>query len=173
MKEDTRRQLKTLRNALSVEERNAKAEAICRLFMGSYGGYSSFLAYSSIRSEVPTEGLIQALLASGKQVFLPRVEGDDIAVVPYGELERGSFGILEPAGKATEIVPEVCIVPLLGINREGYRIGYGKGFYDRYLKGHKCISVGLGYSFQLADFVKDPWDMKLDAFISEDGIIRF
>ncbi len=172
-KAEQRKRLKDMRNALSLEARNAMAEAIQEAFMKAYGQYSSYMAYSAIRSEVPTEGIIQALLACGKQVYLPRVEGEDIVPVQYGELSKGAFGILEPAGEAACITPEVCIVPLLGVNKDGYRIGYGKGFYDRYLKAHECISVGIGYSLQMADFAEDPWDKKLDAFISEDGVIVF
>ncbi|MCD8286655.1 MAG: 5-formyltetrahydrofolate cyclo-ligase [Clostridia bacterium] len=172
-KAEARKQLKTTRNALSEEERNARAEAITELIMSSYVRFHSFLVYSAIRSEVPTEPLIQALLSCGKQVFLPRVEGEDIVPVPYGALHAGAYGILEPAGPAADIIPEVCIVPLLGINKGGYRIGYGKGYYDRYLVSHKCLAVGIGYAFQMADFTEDPWDVKLDAFVSEDGIISF
>ncbi len=172
-KAEQRKQLKMMRNALSLEERCAKAAAIQDAFMKAYGQYSSYMAYSSIRSEVPTDGITQALLACGKQVYLPRVEGEDIVPVRYGELSLGAFGILEPAGEAAGITPEVCIVPLLGVNRDGYRIGYGKGFYDRYLKAHECLSVGIGYSFQMADFAEDPWDKKLDAFVSEDGLTVF
>ncbi|MCD8307751.1 MAG: 5-formyltetrahydrofolate cyclo-ligase [Clostridia bacterium] len=172
-KTELRKQLKAMRNALSAEERRGKAADIAEAFIRSYGRFSSFMAYSAIRSEVPTEGLIQALLDLGRQVFLPRVEGEDIVPVPYGELSAGAFGILEPAGKAADTAPDVCIVPLLGINREGYRIGYGKGFYDRYLRTHKCLAVGIGYACQIADFAQDPWDEPLDAFISEDGITVF
>ncbi len=141
--------------------------------MAEYGAFNSFLVYSSIRSEVPTDGLIQVLTELGKQVYLPRVEGDDIVAVPYGELKIGAFGIQEPVGDAFDGCPDVCVVPLLGVNSKGYRIGYGRGFYDRYFKTHKCLRVGIGYGIQQTDFTEDAWDEPLDAFICEGMVVEY
>ena len=86
--------------------------------------------------EVDTHGLIKALLAAGKEVFLPRVEGSEIVPVQYfgGEsaLVKNSYGIFEPAGDGYEGGIDVCITPLLAVNSRGYRLGYGGGYYDRF-----------------------------------------
>ena len=71
-------------------------------------------------------------------------------------------------------VPEVTVVPLLAVNGRGFRLGYGGGFYDRYLKGSATIKVGLGYAFQLTDELSpDEWDEPLDMFICERGVYHF
>ena len=67
----------------------------------------------------------------------------------------------------------MTVVPLLAVNSRGYRVGYGKGFYDRYLSAAKTLKVGLGYYFQLEDFDEDGWDQPLDAFVCERGIFYF
>ena len=65
-------------------------------------------------------------------------------------------------------------MPLLAVNPRGYRLGYGGGYYDRYLKDARTLKVGLGYSFQLTEeFEEDGWDQPLDEFICERGIYRF
>ena len=60
------------------------------------------------------------------------------------------------------------------MNGRGYRLGYGKGFYDKFLRGRpEILKVGLGYSFQLSEFNEDGWDIPLDAFVSDTGVIKF
>lgn len=169
-KDELRAFMKIKRRYLGDVQRQAFDEMICADFMTAYGNYDSFLLYSSVRGEAGTDLIIRALLAADKQVFLPRVEGGDIAAVPYGTLKAGVFGIPEPSGERYCGDIDVTVVPLLAVNPRGYRIGYGRGFYDRYLRDRKTRRVGLGYFMQLSDFTEEVWDEPLDEFLCERGI---
>ncbi len=174
MKDELREKFKILRKYFSGVRREEADRAIAECFMSAFGRYESFFIYNSFGTEADTKGLISLLLSEGKQVFLPRVEGKEIVPVPYGPCSAGAYGIQEPCGKAYEGTADVTVVPLLAVNSKGYRLGYGGGFYDRYLKGAQTVKAGLGYGFQLTDqFTEDEWDEPLDLFLCERGIYHF
>ena len=125
-----------------------------------------------MRSEVNTEQIISELTAAGKRVRVPRVANGVMSDVKNeGELEL-VFGIPQPVAGADEPCG-VVLPPLLAFDEEGYRVGYGGGYYDKYLKNAKTKKVGLGYSFQIEDFKEDEWDVPLDLFICEKGIYDY
>ena len=172
-KEKLRAYLKNLRSDFLGEERAQADNAILQNFLGHFKKFNSFFIYNSFKYEADTNLIIAELLKSGKKVYLPRVEGENMVAVPYRkEMQKGAFGIYEPQGQAFEGDIEVTVIPLLGVNSQGYRIGYGKGFYDRYLKDRKTLKAGLGYSFQMTEFKQDEWDIPLDYFVCEKGIYR-
>lgn len=173
MKDDLRYKLKVKRRYFQGVRREYADMAIAENFISAYGGMASFFIYNSFGDEADTSALISALIKADKQVFLPRVEGEDIVPVPFGETKRGAFGIEEPTGQAYSGDIEVTVVPLLAINDKGYRIGYGKGYYDRFLRNRATLKVGLGYSFQIENFNGDEWDVPMDAFVTERGIYYF
>ena len=174
MKSQLRKEFKAMREKFTGELRSAADRAILNEFMRAYGSNNSFFIYNSIGAEADTSALISSLLKQGKSVFLPRVEGKDMVAAPYGKLKAGFGGIPEPVTQAFRGYAAVTVIPLLAINPRGYRLGYGGGFYDRYLKGKKTLKVGLGYAFQLTDeLCEDGWDEPLDIFITERGIYRF
>ncbi|MDE7401618.1 MAG: 5-formyltetrahydrofolate cyclo-ligase, partial [Clostridia bacterium] len=123
--------------------------------------------------------LISRLIAEGKSVYLPRVEGQNIVPVKFSgkkeELKMSALGISEPTGQAYGGPIDVCITPLLAVNSRGYRLGYGGGYYDRYFAdGKKILKVGIGYSLQYTDELQEEEnDVPLDIFVSERGIITF
>ena len=89
----------------------------------------------------------------------------------------GPFGARVPA-EAEEVVPEVLIVPLVAFDARGYRLGYGGGFYDRTLEGlraaRKTVAIGYAFSAQAMDEVPlEPTDQRLDAMVTEAGVIWF
>lgn len=170
MKDEIRKKLKKTRLDFCGIARQRADEAIFKNFTERFGGYNSFFIYNSISGEADTSKIISALRRDGKSVFLPRVEGKDMVAVTYGHMRKGAFGIEEPTGQAFEGNIDVTVIPLIAVNKRGYRIGYGKGFYDRYLKNRDTVKVGLCYSFQIADFKEDEWDVPLDYIISEKGI---
>lgn len=144
--------------------------AILDNFINAFSGYESFFIYNSFGLEADTGRITDYLLKAGKKVYLPRVEGDNIVAVPYGQTVKGAFGIEEPTGQAYGGQIDVTVIPLLAVNSKGVRVGYGKGYYDRYLKNADTLKVGLGYDFQREEFEGKPYDIPLDLFLCEKGI---
>lgn len=173
MKDELRKKLKIKRKYFQNIVRQEADRAICEDFLAAFSAYDSFFIYNSFGSEASTELIIEALLSLDKKVFLPRVESEDIVAVPYGKTRAGKFGIEEPEGQAYSGDIDICVVPLLAVNMQGFRIGYGGGYYDRYLKKSSAKRVGLGYGFQIEDFTPDPWDEKLNYYVCERGIYSF
>ncbi len=176
MKDKLRKQLKKERENFCGVQRICADSAIAQNFLSAYGGYESYFVYNSFGGEADTSRIIKELLKAGKRVYLPRVEGENMVAVPYTDktpLTEGAFGIKEPQGQAFRGKIDVIIIPLLAVNSNGYRIGYGKGFYDRFLKHTNSLKAGIGYSFQQREFINDCWDEPLNAFVSEKGIITF
>ena len=96
-------------------------------------------------------------------------------MVSKGELARGSYGICEPTGERELFGDEntLCVVPAAVFSKDGYRIGYGKGYYDRFLADFKGISVGFSYDATLVDSLPfDEYDARLDMIITEKGVYR-
>lgn len=172
-KEQIRKVMKIKRRYFQNVVRQASDNMICENFLLAYGDFDSFFIYNSFSDEADTSQIIGALRAAGKRVYLPRVEGDGLAAVEFGECDRGAFGIFEPRGQAFGGLIDVSVIPLLAVNGAGQRIGYGKGFYDRYLKDRQTVKVGIGYSFQIADFCGEEQDVPLDAFVCEKGIYTY
>ena len=178
-KDELRYKYKIKRKYFQHSAREVADGAICDALFAELGGYESFFIYYSFGAEADTHAIIGNLLKSGKRVYLPRVEGDNMLAVRYtgdaDKLVKNSFGIYEPQGEAAEERIEVCIAPLLAVNPKGYRLGYGGGYYDRFFKQNKgVLKVGLGYYLQYTeDFTEEEWDEPLDKFISERGIMYF
>ena len=136
----------------------------------------SFFVYCSVGTEADTRALIAALLAAKKRVCLPRISGGEMLSSPYfgGELSRGAYGIPAPAA-GQDCLCEVTVTPLLAADGEGYRLGYGGGYYDRYFASHPpSLRVGLGYSVQFADRLpRGEHDIPLHALVTENALLRF
>lgn len=173
MKSEIRNTMKIKRRYLGEIQRKAFDEMIFENFLAAYGRYDSFLIYNSFSTEARTDLIIEALIARGKRVYLPRVEGENIVAGPYGGMKKGAYGIYEPTGEKYKGAIDLTVVPLLAVNERGFRIGYGGGYYDRYLKNNDTLKVGLGYYFQFTGFDGEEYDIPLDEFICERGIYRF
>ena len=132
--------------------------------------------YYSIGSEVQTHDLIQEFFNQGKDFALPRVEKNDLVfkkISSLADLEPGSFGVMEPKEKCETVKNlDVILVPSIALTREGYRLGYGFGFYDRYLHGKKSKKIGMSYAKNvLRTFPHDNHDVKMDCLVTEDAVI--
>ena len=129
------------------------------------------LTYVSLKKEVDTIKLIKYSLEEGKRVAVPKCEGKDITfyyIYTLEDLEEGKFGILEP--KTNELVNNfensICIIPGIAFDKENNRLGYGKGFYDRFLESYKGMKIGLTYKECICDKIDiDENDMKMDKVI--------
>ena len=133
-------------------------------------------AYYSIGSEVQTHDLLQEFFNQGKEISIPRVDENDLIfkkISSFSDLELGNFSVMEPKEKCEDIKSlDVILVPAIALTIEGYRLGYGFGFYDRYLLGKKSKKIGLCYSKQvLKSFPHDDHDIKMDCIVTEDKII--
>lgn len=169
-KQQIRGKIKIKRKYFQGIRREMADLAILDNFINAFSGYESFFIYNSFGLETSTKLIIDELLKTGKRIYLPRVEGDNIVAVPYGQTKKGTLGIEEPTGQAYEGALDVTVIPLLAVNSKGVRIGYGKGYYDRYLKTVNTLKVGLGYDFQREEFEGEPHDIPLDLFLCEKGI---
>ncbi len=131
------------------------------------------LLYSALSDEVPTQGLMDELVAQGKTVLLPRVIDDkDMELRRYTgpqDLQEGAYGILEPTGERfTDYnVIDIAIIPGMAFDAEGHRLGRGKGYYDRFLSRVPYIyKIGLCFSWQMVDHVPcDEHDIVMDEVI--------
>ncbi|MBI1663190.1 MAG: 5-formyltetrahydrofolate cyclo-ligase [Nitrosopumilus sp.] len=134
-------------------------------------------AYYPIGSEILTQDIIQELLSNGKQVFLPRVSEGQMGfkkMSDFSSLESGSFDIMEPKIECeTENNLDVILVPTVGITPKGVRLGYGHGFYDKFLANHKTTTISLTLEKQVVKNIpKSDHDMPIDWIVTEDRIIE-
>lgn len=175
MKNEIRKKMKIKRKYFGEIVRQEADRVILETFLQAFSKYDSFFIYNSFSTEARTDWIIEELLRAGKRVYIPRVEGENMVAVPYfgGELQKGAFGIPEPEGQAYSGEIEVTVIPLLAVNSKGFRVGYGGGFYDRYLRGKNTPKVGMGYGFQLEEFEEEPHDVPLDIYLCERGIYDF
>lgn len=143
------------------------------------------MSYISYRNEVNTYPLNKSLLDSGKQVFLPYCIKDKkrIEITPVYDLKNdlveGSYGIKEPAPELRQhYSPEaldIIVVPAVAFSQKGYRIGYGGGYYDRFLPQlpERTISFGLTYDkLLLPELPKESHDIPVDYVVTEKQIIN-
>ncbi len=146
---------------------------------GVLNNADTVLIYKSTDIEVSTDGIIEYCLKSDKKIAIPRCfEGHRMKFYYYDgneELERSKYGILEPYENIEhEVVYSdntVCIVPALAIDKTGYRLGYGGGFYDRFLAEHSNIlPVIICYSENIIDsLVHDQFDRRAALAVTENG----
>ena len=141
--------------ALVAQEKQAErdAEILSRLLvLPEYRHCKTVFTYVSKRGEVATESLIQAAWASGKQVAVPRCNAQNgemqfYQITSWNDLQKGKFGLREPNNACLLADPSqtdaLCIVPGLCFDANGYRIGYGGGYYDRFLPQFAGKTVGL------------------------------
>ena len=133
----------------------------------------TILLYCALPDEVPTMELLDRLIAQRKRVLLPRVVSDtEMEVHCYSgknDLEKGAFGILEPVGErfTDNASIDVAVVPGMAFDREGHRLGRGRGYYDRFLSRIPYIyKIGVCFPWQLVDSVPtDEHDIKMDCVI--------
>ncbi len=166
-KEKVRRRALETRDALAEEWRLETSRIIVEKLLASewYQQSEILLSYSSIRSEVETRELNERVQADGKQLFLPRTDAEKKNMCFYKvedlkKLKKGNFGVSEPRGsEAVEQVMEsgayskekiLMVMPGVAFDEKGYRLGYGGGFYDRYLQryGTMLTSVMIAFAEQ-------------------------
>jgi 5-formyltetrahydrofolate cyclo-ligase len=140
--------------------------------------------YFPLGSEVRTEEIINVAVSSRKKVALPRVESGGMKFYQINDkpfksddLVIGRFGVREPIKKGEEVTKiDLLIVPGIVFDSQGSRIGYGRGYFDRFIAGAKVsFSLGLAYQFQLVSYrlPQSHIDQKIDGLSIETGILYF
>ncbi len=140
------------------------------------------LCYISLDDEICTDEIVRVLLDSGKSVGAPYCVDnngnmDFYYITDFDDLRIQSFGVREPViekcKKVTSFDNTIIILPGLCFDSNGNRLGYGKGYYDRFLQIHSLISVGLCYNSLIVKKVPtDMYDKKADIIVTENDIIR-
>lgn len=178
-----RAELLALREKLDPAEKAAAEEKIFAFLrdMATYRYSDTLLLYSPIKGEPNIDVVAKAALADGKRIAYPATDPASRTMQFYyinspDELVRGHYGIPEPPAGAVPFTDDInthaiCVVPGLAFDTEGYRIGYGKGYYDRYLSNFSGVKVGLTMSrFVLPRLPRGRFDMAVDVIITEDGV---
>jgi len=134
-------------------------------------------AYYPIGSEIFTQDIIQELLSNGKEVYLPKVIGNDLEfrkISDFSSLETGSFDIMEPKEECpTNNELDVILVPTVGISQTGVRVGYGHGFYDRFLAKHNTVTISLTLEKQIVKNIpKSKHDIIMNWIVTEDKMTK-
>ncbi len=133
--------------------------------------------YVSFGTEVSTHELINSLIHEGKRVCVPKTyqsgRMDAIETDSLSGMTKSDFGTMEPEdGKIVEKTDiDIVIIPALCYDKQGYRLGYGKGFYDRYLQDFRGVKLGICPDECLvADAHHDAHDIKADIIITQSGV---
>ncbi|MBR7163484.1 MAG: 5-formyltetrahydrofolate cyclo-ligase [Clostridia bacterium] len=181
-KQEIRRAYLKKRSSLSAETVRRWSEAIEKhiLQFVCENNFQVILAYAAFRNEPETLHLLETLLAQGKTVALPKCGKNGqmtmYRVTDISSLQEGAYGILEPA-KGEIILPEeseLVLVPGCAFSRENERLGYGGGYYDRYLPAcAEAVLVGICYEMCMADALPvDAFDVTMDYIITEKGLVN-
>lgn len=174
-KHEARMKLKKMRSTLSSAFVSSASSLICERCERLLEAYQCIGIYVGVGNEVATVQLIKWCLAQHKKVCCPRVHKDTMdfyEITSLDDLKSGVYGLLEPIGN-DPIKPEeiMCMVmPLVGFNEAGQRIGQGKGYYDKYLKQSECLKIGLAFEWQKIDFKAEAHDIDVDLIITESHV---
>ncbi len=164
------------RNGLDAQEIEKRSRRVQEFLINSKEFKSAKVvgAYYAFGSEVKTDLIIERARALGKKVALPSVEGETLTFYELSSgkyLVKGRFGIMEPLPYGPVDRIDLLVVPGIAFDKKGYRLGYGKGYYDKILDKKKVFSIGLGYCFQLLESLPSgEHDRRLNAIATEDNI---
>ncbi|MDX1623839.1 MAG: 5-formyltetrahydrofolate cyclo-ligase [Gemmatimonadota bacterium] len=183
-KAELRREVLERRRSLSPEERSRRSTAIARrlLSLSPWTEAGVVHAFVGIDGEVETLPLLREALAAGKRVVCPRVVWrerrlESLEIGTLDELVESDRGLMEPDPARARRVREderidLVLVPGVAFDRAGGRIGYGAGFYDRFLETTEAERVGLAFSLQVIDTVPtEPHDAPVDRIVTEEEAI--
>jgi len=184
-KSSIRKDKLALRSGMARSEQEMKSRIITKkvLELSCICQARSVLCYAGYQSEVLTVELIENLLSLGKNVFLPRVQGEEMDFYKINsseDLTEGFRGIPEPAAFCkepyifAEDTKDVMIMPGCAFSYDGSRIGYGKGYYDRYLEKHDMVErVALCFALQIAeDIPTNKHDKRASIIVTEENVIN-
>ena len=174
-----RKHLLEKRDAISDEFRNISSDKIHQNLrqIDSYINSHNIACYFSIGSEIDTYDIMLDILNQGKNMLLPKIVDNNLEfyVVPNLEkLEKGTFDIMEPKDSCKKADRIDCVlIPTVGVSKLGIRIGYGKGYYDKFLSSTDAVKISLTYSKQIIKIIpSDSHDIKMNWVVTEDEYIK-
>lgn len=173
------------RRSLDPQVKQSRDSRICSLFMSlvTYRYADTLLMYYPTRREIDVLPIVRRALQGGKQVAFPRcnVQNHTMEFYLVRELsdlrENGAFGTPEPKDHCARYMKNeadgkaVCVIPAIVYDTSGYRLGYGKGFYDRYLSDFRGVKVGMVYQdFIVPNVPRGRFDLSVDVLVTEKGV---
>jgi 5-formyltetrahydrofolate cyclo-ligase len=185
-KEEARRAYRRYRQSLDAEYRHEASRAIVERLMNwnVMGDVRRVMTYLSFNEEVETYALVRRLFAAGKSVAVPYIHQGTTNLIAAEitnlerDLQTGPMGILEPSpDQLRPLDPkaiDVHCVPALAFDEMGFRIGYGKGYYDRFLilRARHSVTVGLAFDVQVADRLPHEfYDIPVDFVATESRLV--
>ncbi len=185
----TQQEKARLRKVAFARRKSAKSTASCAEanghltdFILAQGSANTVAGFMPIQTEIDPRETLHKLHASGFEICLPVITGHAQPLVfrawtPESPMIEGDFGALIPRG-GDFLVPSIAIIPLVGFDKFGSRLGYGGGFYDRTLaqinRDQPVLKVGFAYAEQeLEELATDEFDQKLDVIVTQDGVRHF
>lgn len=134
----------------------------------------NIFVYLSFSSEAPTDKLVEALQEKGFCVYAPRLEGEEMVAALYDDdFTLSHMGIREPMGEILTVAPDYIVTPLLAADEKGNRLGYGKGYYDKYFAKYSTAKrIGYAFDFQIVREVPTTeQDEKLDVLVTDKRVV--
>lgn len=187
-KSEIRKRILEARGALTQDEVAAKSDAILQKVLKTpeYMEADNILLYADYNREVMTRGIFEDAMMRKKRVYFPKSDKFTNAMTFYQtlsvkQLEKGYMGIPEPKEN-----PQLCykfnanedtlvIVPGVAFDMAGFRLGYGKGYYDKFLSNRRQLStMALAFACQIVEELpSEPHDIKMDKIVTEEIIYSF
>ena len=174
-----RKHLLEKRDSTSAELRDITSKQIHENLQknSSFIDSQNIACYFPIGSEINTHDIMLDILKHGKNLLLPKIIDDNIQfyiVTNLEKLEKGSFEIMEPKENYEKAKKIGCVlIPTVGVSKLGTRLGYGRGYYDRFLLSTDAVKISLTYSKQIIKSIpSDSHDIKMNWIVTEDENIK-
>ena len=181
-KEIIRSELRERRWNIPEDEHDRMSRIICSSLSSVIRPCDSVLVYCAKSPEVETSWFIDHLIEEKRDIIVPIIEKDTVSlrlsyILSRNVLVPGTFHVPEPLGneiRASASDVTCAVIPMLGYDRFGGRIGYGAGYYDRFLSEHPNIKkIGIAFSIQeIPSIPVQEHDIRMDVIITEKGVIR-
>ena len=182
MKDSLRKKILSERSAIDDAERTLSEESIISRFLSlaSYRFADTVLLYYPIKGEVDMLSVATAAIKAGKKVAFPRCDSENFTMTYHivssiNDMTQGTYGIPEPSPSLPIYTPtpdknDLIVVPAVCFDKQGYRIGYGRGYYDRYLCSFGGTAVGVTFHKLLqSSLPRGRFDRRVDILLTEKG----
>lgn len=183
MKAAVRARLLSLRASLSSEERRRQSRAVVSRLQALpvLQAAQVILGYHPLPEEVDVLPFLEAHVGRGRRAALPRISGNSLGLHewrPGDEVQRNAFSILEPTAQSVPVEPvlvDAVVVPCVGVDLNGHRLGFGRGYYDRLLASMpRALRVCVAFDEQLvAALPQGRLDVRMDWVVSAQRTMRF